>query len=141
MIVIDTNVLSALMREVPERAVVQWLDRQAAESIWITSITLFEARLGLGLLPKGKRRQSLETAFDKLMVEDLEGRVLDFDQPAAEAAAQLAAGRQRAGQTIDMRDSQIAGIVIARRARLATRNVRHFADLNVEVINPWDAKP
>ena len=141
MIVIDTNVLSALMREVPERAVVQWLDRQAAESIWITSITLFEARLGLGLLPKGKRRQSLETAFDKLMVEDLEGRVLDFDQPAAEAAAQLAAGRQRAGQSIDMRDSQIAGIVIARRARLATRNVRHFADLNVEVINPWDAKP
>ena len=139
MIIIDTNVLSALMREIPERPVVEWLDRQAAESIWITSITLFEARLGLTLLPKGKRRQSLETAFDKLLVEDLEGRVLDFDQPAAEAAAQLAAARQRAGQTIDMRDTQIAGIVTARRARLATRNVRHFSDLKVEVINPWDA--
>lgn len=139
MIVIDTNVLSALMREVPERPVVEWLDRQAAESIWITSITLFEARLGLALLPKGKRRKALESAFDKLLVEDLEGRVLDFDQPAAEAAAQLAAGRQREGQMIDMRDTQIAGIVIARRAEFATRNVRHFSDLNVDVINPWDA--
>ena len=140
MIVIDTNVLSALMREVPERPVVEWLDRRAAESIWITSITLFEARLGLALLPKGKRRKALESAFDRLLVEDLEGRVLDFDQPAAEAAAQLAAERQREGQSIDMRDTQIAGIVIARRAELATRNVRHFSDLNVEVINPWDAK-
>jgi predicted nucleic acid-binding protein len=139
MIVIDTNVLSALMREVPEPPVIEWLDRQAAESIWITSITLFEARLGLALLPKGKRRQTLESAFNKLLIEDLEGRILDFDQPAAEAAAQLAAGRQRAGQTIDMRDTQIAGIVIARRAKLATRNVRHFSDLNVDVINPWDA--
>lgn len=139
MIVIDTNVLSALMREVPERPVVDWLDRQAAESIWITSITLFEARLGLALLPKGRRRKALESAFDKLLVEDLEGRVLDFDQPAAEAAAQLAAGRQRAGHTIDMRDTQIAGIVIARRAELATRNVRHFSDLNVDVVNPWNA--
>ena len=140
MIVLDTNVLSALMREVPERPVVDWLDRQAAESIWITSITLFEARLGLALLPKGRRRKALESAFDKLLVEDLEGRVLDFDQPAAEAAAQLAAGRQRAGHTIDMRDTQIAGIVVARRAELATRNVRQFSDLNVDVINPWDVK-
>ena len=140
MIVIDTNVLSALMREVPEQPVVEWLDRQAAESIWITSITLFEARLGLALLPKGKRRNALEAAFDKLLVEDLEGRVLDFDRSAAEAAAQLAAGRQREGQTIDMRDTQIAGIVIARRAELATRNVRHFSGLNVDVINPWDTE-
>ena len=127
------------MREIPEPPVVEWLDRQAAESIWITSITLFEARLGLALLPKGKRRQALESAFNRLLIEDLEGRVLDFDQPAAETAAQLAAGRQRAGQTIDMRDTQIAGIVIARRAELATRNVRHFSDLNVDVINPWVA--
>jgi toxin FitB len=137
-IVIDTNVLSALMREVPERPVVEWLDRQAAESIWITSISVFEARLGLALLPKGKRRLTLESAFNYLLNEDLEGRVLDFDQPAAEASAELAAGRQRKGQTIDMRDTQIAGIVIARRAELATRNVRHFSDLKIDVINPWD---
>jgi predicted nucleic acid-binding protein len=138
-IVIDTNVLSALMRQVPEPPVIEWLDRQAAESVWITSITLFEARLGLALLPKGRRRQALEAAFDKLMVQDLEGRVLDFDQPAAEAAALLAARRQRDGLSIDMRDTQIAGIVVARRAKFATRNVRHFSDLNVEVINPWES--
>jgi predicted nucleic acid-binding protein len=139
-IVIDTNVLSALMREVPDQMVVEWLDGQAAESIWITSITLFEGRLGLALLPKGKRRTSLEAAFDKLLDEDLDGRILDFDQAAAEAAAQLAAARQTKGQTMDMRDTQIAGIVIARRAAIATRNVRHFSDLDVDVINPWDAQ-
>jgi predicted nucleic acid-binding protein len=123
---------------VPEPPVLEWLDRQAAESVWITSITLFEARYGLALLPKGRRRRTLEAAFDKLMVEDLEGRVLDFDQPAAESAALLAARGQRDGLSIDMRDTQIAGIVIARRAKLATRNARHFSDLNVEVMNPWE---
>lgn len=139
MIVLDTNVLSALMRRAPEQPVVEWLDQQPAESVWITSITLFEARFGLALLPKGRRRQALEVAFDQLMIEDLEGRVLDFDRASAEAAATLAAARQRAGQSIDMRDTQIAGIVLARRATLATRNVRHFLDLSVEVIDPWGA--
>jgi toxin FitB len=137
-IVLDTNVLSALMREVPDRPVVEWLDRQAPESIWITSITVFEARLGLALLPKGKRRKALESAFNSLLVEDLEGRVLDFDQFAAGAAAQLAAERQRSGQVIDIRDTQIAGIALARRANLATRNVKHFLNVNIDVINPWD---
>jgi hypothetical protein len=139
MIVIDTNVLSALMRQVPEPSVVDWLDRQAAESVWITSITLFEAQFGIALLPKGRRRRTLEVAFEKLMGEDLEGRVLDFDQPAAQAAARLAAVRQRNGHSIDMRDTQIAGIILARRAKFATRNVRHFSDLSVDVVNPWDA--
>lgn len=138
MIVLDTNVLSALMRRTPERQVVAWLDRQAPESVWITSITLFEARYGLALLPKGRRRQSLEVAFEQMMAEDLKGRVLDFDRPAAEAAADLAAERQRNGKPVDMRDTQIAGIVLARQARLATRNVRHFLDLSVEVMNPWE---
>lgn len=139
MIVLDTNVLSALMQKVPERPVVEWLDRQPAESIWITSITLFEGRLGLALLPNGRRRKTLEAAFEQLLVEDLEGRVLDFDRPAAEAAADLAAERQRTGRTVDIRDTQIAGIVLARRAKLATRNIKHFADLSVVVINPWEA--
>ncbi len=140
MIILDTNVLSALMREVPEPVVVTWLDRQPAESVWITTITLFESRFGLALLPKGKRRQALEVAFEQLLMDDLEGRVLDFDQAAAEAAALLAAQRQRGGQSIDMRDTQIAGIAISRRAKVATRNVKHFVDLSVEVIDPWTAK-
>lgn len=140
MIILDTNVLSALMRTAPEAAVVRWLDQQPAESIWITSITLFETRIGLALLPKGRRRQTLESAFDRLLEEDLENRVLDFDSAAAIEAAALAATRQRAGRPVDMRDTQIAGIALARRATLATRNVRHFQDLNVTVVDPWESK-
>jgi predicted nucleic acid-binding protein len=139
LIILDTNVLSALMRREPVRAVVNWIDQQPAESIWITSITLFEARFGLALLPSGRRRKALETAFEAVLADDLEGRVLDFDRPAAEAAAVLAVKRQREGRVIDIRDTQIAGIVIARRAKLATRNVKHFADLSADVVNPWDA--
>ena len=137
MIILDTNVLSALMHKVPDATVVEWLDRQPAESIWITSITLFEARLGLALLPDGKRRRALASAFARLLAEDLENRVLDFDTGAANEAAELAAQRQRAGRPIDMRDTQIAGIALARHAALATRNTRHFADLEFNVIDPW----
>lgn len=137
MIVLDTNVLSALMRHVPEPQVVAWLDRQPAESVWITSITVFEARMGLALLPAGRRRQTLESAFARLLMDDLENRILPFDDAAAMEAAALAATRQRAGRPVDFRDTQIAGIVLARRASLATRNVRHFADLAVRVLNPW----
>jgi len=139
MIILDTNVLSALMRKAPEAPVVAWLDRQPAESVWITSITLFEACLGLALLPTGRRRQMLEAAFTRLLKEDLENRVLDFDTAAATEAASLAAERQMAGRPVDMRDTQIAGIALARRATLATRNVRHFGDLKVPVVDPWAA--
>ena len=139
MIILDTNVLSALMRKAPDPPVIDWLDQQPAESIWITSITLFEARLGLAVLPKGRRRNALEAAFELLVVEDLEGRILDFDRAAAEAAAALAAERQRQGRTVDIRDTQIAGVVLARRATLATRNVKHFSDLGADIINPWES--
>lgn len=140
MIILDTNVLSALMRGAHEAQVVAWLDRQPAESVWITSVTLFEARLGLALLPKGRRRQTLEEAFATVVDEDLDNRILDFDSAAAIAAASLAAERQRAGRQVDIRDTQIAGIAIARHAALATRNVRHFRDLNVPVIDPWESQ-
>jgi len=138
-IILDTNVLSALMRQAPDAPVVAWLDRQPAESVWITSVTLFEARLGLALLPKGSRRRALDAAFARLLKDDLEDRVLDFDSAAATEAASLAAERQKRGRPVDMRDTQIAGIALARRATLATRNVRHFRDLKVPVVDPWQA--
>ena len=137
MIILDTNVLSALMQRAREIPVVAWLDAQPSESIWITSITLFEGRMGLALLPRGKRRRALEDSFDALVKEDLQSRVLAFDAAAAVEAAALAAKRQRAGRPVDMRDTQIAGIALARRATLATRNVRHFDDLTTPVVNPW----
>ena len=137
MIILDTNVLSALMRQEPDPPVLQWLDLQAPESIWITSITLFESRLGMALVPDGRRRRALEAAFARLLEEDLENRVLPFDSDAALQASTLAAERQRAGRIVDIRDTQIAGIAQARRATLATRNVRHFEGLTVAVLNPW----
>ncbi len=137
MIILDTNVLSALMRTRPEAAVVAWLDTQPAESVWLTSITVFEARFGLALLPAGRRRQTLEAQFERLLQDDLQSRVLAFDALAASCAASLAAQRQSAGKTVDMRDTQIAGIALARRATIATRNTRHFQDLDVTVVDPW----
>ncbi len=137
MIILDTSVLSALMQSSADMAVVSWVDRQAPEALWVTSITVFEVRFGLALLPAGRRRRALERSFELLLEEDLENRVLDFDAAAATAAAALAAARQRVGRQVDMRDTQIAGIAIARRAGLATRNVRHFPDLTVPVIDPW----
>jgi predicted nucleic acid-binding protein len=138
-IILDTNVLSALMRTGPDVAVVGWLDRQPADSIWITSVTLFEARFGLALLPRGRRRRGLERAFEKVVEEDLANRVLDFDSLAAVSAARLAADRQRAGRAVDLRDTLIAGIALARRATIATRNTRHFEGLDVPVVDPWNA--
>lgn len=139
MIVLDTNVLSALMRTKPDAVVVDWLDRQPADSIWVTSITVFEARFGLALLPKGRRRSSLERAFDRVLTEDLSSRVLSLDEMAASTAAHLAAERQRAGRVVDLRDTLIAGIVLARRATIATRNTRHFEGLDVPVVDPWQS--
>ena len=137
MIILDTNVLSVLMRSTPEAAVIEWLDRQPAESVWITTVTVFEARLGLAFLPPGKKRRQLETAFERVLEEDLEHRILDFDTAAAQAAAALAAERQRKGRTVDLRDTLIAAVAVARHATVATRNVRHFSDLSVPVVDPW----
>lgn len=137
MILLDTNVLSALMQREADPAVVVWLDGLPSESVWTTSITVFEVRFGLQLLATGRRRQQLEEAFAKALEEELEGRVLSFDQKSAEAAAVIAAKRRSKGRTIEIRDAEIAGIATARRATLATRNTRHFEDLRLTLVNPW----
>ena len=138
MIILDTNVLSAMMRAQPDRAVIAWLDGCPPESIWLTSVTVFEVRFGIELLAVGRRRMDLERAFDRALAEDFQGRVLSFDQAAAQEAASLAAHRKRQGRPVDIRDTQIAGIALARRAVLATRNTRHFQGLEVDVIDPWE---
>ena len=139
MIVLDTNVLSALMRAEPDRAVVRWLDGLAAESMWITSITLFEVQFGLDVLPDGERKTALQNAFHQAVYVDMQGRILDFDAPAAAAAGTIAARQRALGRPVDMRDAQIGGIIAARRATLATRNVRHFADAGITTLDPWHA--
>jgi hypothetical protein len=137
-IILDTNALSALMRERPDLAVVSWLDEQPAESIWTTAVTVLEVRMGLELLRLSRRRTQLEAAFHQLIQEDLDGRVLTFDTAAADAAAIALAAARRRGQSTEIRDGQIAGIALARRATLATGNIRHFEPLGVTVVDPWD---
>lgn len=139
MILLDTNVLSALMRSEPEAIVVDWLDAQPSESIWTTSVTVFEIRTGLEFLPSSRRRRNLEATFERVLSEDLDQRVLAFDVAAADAAGALVARRQRAGKAVEIRDAQIAGIALARKAPVATRNVRHFTDLGVRLIDPWSS--
>jgi predicted nucleic acid-binding protein len=139
MIILDTNVLSAMMRRDMDPKIRDWLDSQPAESIWVTAITVFEVRLGIEILAKGRRRMQLEEDFIQTITEDFDGRVLDLDQAAAEKAAMLCAERRQRGRPIDMRDTLIAGIAVSRRAQLATRNLKHFDDLKVAVIDPWAA--
>lgn len=137
MIVLDTNVLSAMMREADEPAVERWFDAQPTESVWTTTITVFEIRFGLALLVAGRRRERLDRAFLHAIDDVLGGRVLPFDRGAAEAAATIAANHRQTGRTIEIRDVQIAGIAAARRATLATRNTRHFENLGIALIDPW----
>lgn len=137
MIILDTNVLSALAGESPQPEVIEWLDSQPGESIWITSVTVFEARFGMETMAKGRRRQKLEARFEEFLALDINNRVLDLDTASADTAAKLAGERQRAGRTVDFRDTLIAGIVLTRKAVLATRNVRHFQGIGITVVNPW----
>jgi toxin FitB len=138
MILLDTNVLSALMRQKPEFEVVRWLDRQPRSSVWTTSVTVFEVRFGLQALTAGKRQRALTEAFEHLLTVLLENRIAPFDSAAAGAAADLMAARQKKGLPGELRDTMIAGIALATHATLATRNVRHFDDLTCPVINPWN---
>jgi predicted nucleic acid-binding protein len=137
MIVLDTNVLLALMRTEAEARVVNWLDSQPSALIWTTSVTLFELIAGIEVLPRGRRRSQLKDGLARVVENVIEHRVLPFDTVAAEEAAVLMASRRRAGRMIELRDTMIAGIAIARRATLATRNIRHFDDLPVSLIDPW----
>jgi predicted nucleic acid-binding protein len=137
MIILDTNVLSALMRQEPERQVIEWLDRQPWTSVWTTSITILEIRFGLQTLPLGKRRSHLIDTFEKVILEKLEQRIAAFDHSAADEAADVMAGRKKRGSPGDLRDTMMAGIVLAHGATLATRNVQHFSDLPLSIVNPW----
>ena len=137
MIVLDTNVISAVMRRQPDPVVIAWLDRQPPESVWTTAVTVFEIHFGLDLLAPGRRRRQLEEAFARALEEDFEARILPFERHAAREAARIAARRRQAGRPVEIRDVQIAGIVVARRATLATRNIRYFEDLGAALVDPW----
>jgi predicted nucleic acid-binding protein len=136
MIILDTNVLSELMLRTPDERVLTWLDQQPRSSIWTTSVTVFEVRFGLESMPIGKRRTALIQDFEKMLLT-IDRRVAPFDTEAAERASALMASRKLQGRPREDRDTMIAGIVLARHATLATRNVAHFDDLSTPLVNPW----
>jgi predicted nucleic acid-binding protein len=136
MIILDTNVLSALMRVTPDKDVVAWLDRQPRTSIWTTAITILEVQFGLQIMASGKRRSALEQAFD-VFLDKISHRVAPFDAVAAQQAGNLMASRQKKGRSRELRDTMIAGIAVAHHAALATRNTAHFDDVSVPIVNPW----
>lgn len=137
MILLDTNVVSALLRPEREPLVVDWLNGFADTDLCTTSVTLFELRFGIARLPSSRRKTKLVADVNLVIDQILGNRVLPFDDKAAVAAADLRARRFRAGRPIDVADTQIAGIALANHTPIATRNTRHFADLAVEVVDPW----
>ena len=137
MILLDTNVVSALMRSQPERSVISWLDLQIPEQIWLPSVVVFEVRYGLALLEAGSRRTGLEQGFERMLSEFIQERIAPLKALAAEQAALLAAMRKRVGTPVDLRDTLIAGIAMATGATIATRNLKHFQDLPIPVLNPF----
>lgn len=135
----DTNVLSALMRSNPEPGIVKWLDAQPRNSIWITAVTSLEVRFGLQITPPGKKRTALIRSFE-LLLDAIDHRIAAFDAGAAEHSGDLMARRQLAGRPVELRDTMIAGIVLSRHATLATRNIAHFKDAGITLIDPWQEK-
>lgn len=127
------------MRAEPDAVVLGWIDNQPQASIWTTSVTLMEIRYGVQSLPAGKRRDRIRQAFDAVLREEIQDRFASFDSVAAEQAADLMARRKSQGRPMDLRDTMIAAIALATRATIATRNVEHFADLDVPIVNPWSA--
>jgi hypothetical protein len=138
-IVLDTNVVSELMKPAPADRVVLWTASQPATSLYTTSITQAEVLHGIMLLPSGRRRAALEAAAEAMFAEDFSGRVLAFGGDAARPYARIAAERRREGRPISHFDAQIAAIARSTGAAIATRNVPDYDGCGVRIINPWDA--
>jgi len=141
MILLDTNIVSELMRPAPAAAVEQWLADQPEAALLISAITEAELRFGAKIMAAGKRQAALVAEIDGMLAEDFGGRILPLDSPAAVAFAEIAAQRRQAGRPISQADAQIAAIARSRRASIATRNVSDFEGCGVEVIDPWRADP
>ena len=137
MIILDTNVVSEPLKPRPEPAVIDWLDRQAPQTLYITTINLAELLAGIEALPPGRRRVELHQAFVRQVMPLWEGRILPFDTPAAESFAKINTQAQAAGTPISFADAAIAAIASANGFAVATRNVRDFKGCGVGVINPW----
>ena len=139
MILLDTNVLSELMKPAPSPELAAWLGAQPAPGLFISAVTEAELRFGLALLPEGARRNRLVSALEAMLAEDFAQRILPFDSAAASVYARIAADRRKVGRPITQFDAQIASIARSRNAALATRNIDDFEGCGVQLLNPWGA--
>ena len=138
-ILLDTNVLSELLRTAPDSGVLAWFSAQPADSLFVSAVTQAEMLLGARLLPAGKRRHALEKALGAMFDEDFAQRILPFDSGAVPAYVDVVAKRRQAGRPVAQFDAQIAAIALTRRTALATRNVGDFEGCGLPVVNPWSA--
>ncbi len=139
MIILDTNVLSEVLKATPDGHVMAWLKEQPRPSLFTTTITRGEILHGIRLLPDGKRRRALWDAALAIFNEDFAERVLSFDNDAADAYAEVGASRRTAGRPISQFDAMVAGMARSRGASLATRNAKDFESCGIEVVDPWSA--
>jgi hypothetical protein len=137
LILLDTNVVSELMRPAPSPHVLQWLNIQASQDIWLCSVVAAELLFGLVRLPDGTRKQQLTLTFSLMLSEDFQNRVLAFDLEAAVVYADLVARRESQGKPISLADAQIASICLTHQASFATRNTKDFEGLGLTLVNPW----
>lgn len=138
MILLDTNVLSELMRPSPNDCVVQWIDALPEGDIWISAVTVGEVRLGLALLPEGRRKQILSDLAERMFNEEFSEKCLPFDYQAAGEYAKIVSSRSRQGRPITVEDAQIAAIAITADLALASRNTKDFQGLEkLKLVNPW----
>jgi toxin FitB len=138
-IVLDTNVLSELMRSAPDPSVVSWIDKQPGSQLYTTSINMAEMLRGIAIMPEGRRRADLSKAADAMFNEDFADRILVFDAAAAVRYAEVATIRRRTGRPIATPDAQIAATALVAGATVATRNIRDFEDCGLTLVDPWAA--
>ena len=139
MIILDTNVVSEVMRMEPSEKVVAWLDALPADEVWLTAVTYGEVLIGIALLPIGRRRQRLERLFETTIDARFADRILPYDRMAASHFPEIMMARRRQGHPASMQDAQVAAIALAHGATLATRNVKDFEGTGIDLVNPWES--
>jgi hypothetical protein len=138
MIVLDTNIISEIMRPRPSANVTNWLNAQAAHQLYVTAVTIAEILYGLQILPEGKRRRRLEHSFETFIANAFDQRVLVFDEAAGRKYAELMAYRKKIGQPMSLPDGQIAAIASVHGFSVATRNIDDFESCGLQLINPFE---
>lgn len=139
MIIIDTNVISEMMKPSPATAVVDWFNKQETVSLYLTTISIGEIGYGIRALPDGKRRRLLAEGFEALLKAAFENRILDFDETAARNYGDIMGNRKEVGRPLVCLDGQIIAIALANSSAIATRNTKDFEHCGLTIFNPFDS--